>query len=117
MHATGSVEGALKAVMDWYQPKGDADRDHLEREFDILMQGDEDPKLFFASAEGKLKALSSFGIHMLGREVVRILTHPLPSEVYDVEQRTNLLRPGITRSEMEEMFRTSHANGETKTLE
>ena len=28
-HATGSVEAAWKSIMDWYQPRGDAERDHL----------------------------------------------------------------------------------------
>ena len=98
MHAAGSVEGAWKAVMAWYQPQGDAERDHLEKDFEnIEMQGDEDPKLFFARAEGKLNVLSTLGIRKSDRDVVRILTRRLPSEVYDVEQRTSLLRPGLTR--------------------
>ena len=53
----------------------------------------------------------------MDHEVTRILTRRLPSEFYDVEQRTSLLRPGITRSEMEEIVRTSHANRKTKELE
>ena len=77
--------------------------DHLEKgPENIAMQGDEDPKLFFARAEGKLNVLSALGIHKSDREVVRILTRHLPPEFYNVEQRTSLLRPGITRSEMEE---------------
>ena len=36
MHAAGSVEGAWKAVMVWYQPHGDAERDHLEKEFENI---------------------------------------------------------------------------------
>ena len=39
----------------WYPPRGDAKRDHLEKDFEnIAMQGDKDPKLFFARFEGKL---------------------------------------------------------------
>ena len=34
-----------------------------------------------------------------------------------VLQRTSLLRPGLTRSEMDEIVRTSHANLTTKELE
>lgn len=42
MHATGYVEGARKAVMNWYQPRGHAERDHLEKDVeDIAMLGDE----------------------------------------------------------------------------
>ena len=81
------------------------------------MQGDEDPKLCFARAEGKLNVVPALGIHKSDREVVRILTCRLPPEVYDAEQRTPLVRPGITRSEMEEVVRTSHANRKTKALE
>ena len=29
INATGSAVGACTAVMDWYQPRGDAERDHL----------------------------------------------------------------------------------------
>ena len=31
MHAACSVEGAWKLVKGWYQPQGDAERDHLEK--------------------------------------------------------------------------------------
>ena len=81
------------------------------------MQGDEDPKLFFARVEGKLNGLASFGILMSDREVVRWITRRLPSEVYNVEHRTTLIRPGITRSEMEEIIRAYYANRKTQALE
>ena len=111
IHVAGSVEGAWKAVMAWYQPQGDAERVHPEKELDIIaMNRDEDPELFFARAEGNLNVLSALGIHKSDREVSRILTRRLPPEFYDVEQRTSLLRPGIKRSETEEIVRTSHAN-------
>ena len=77
------------------------------------MQGDEDPRLSFARAEGKLNVLSALGwypqVGPRGYSHTRTSSR-LPSEVYDVEQRTSLLRPGITRSETEEIVRTSHAN-------
>ena len=74
------------------------------------MQGDEHPQLVLARAEGRLNVLSALGIHKSDRVVVRILTRCLPREFYDVQQHTSLLRPGITRSEMEKIVRTSHAN-------
>lgn len=64
------------------------------------MQGDEDLKLFLTRAEEKLDVLSALGIHKSGRKFVGLVTRPLPSEVYDVEQQTSFLRPGITRPEM-----------------
>ena len=83
--------------MESYLPNSDAERDHLEKYFEnISMNGDEDPKLFFARAEGKLNVLSSLGIHTPDREVVRMLAHRLPSEVYDVEQRTTVVFYGST---------------------
>ena len=36
IHATGSVEGAWKAVMDWHQPRGEAEKDHLEKVFEYI---------------------------------------------------------------------------------
>ena len=81
------------------------------------MLGNEDPKLFFARAEGKLNVLSALDIHKTDRDVTRILTLRLPSEFYDVEQRTSFLRPGITRSKMEKIVRTSNANRKTKEVE
>ena len=66
------------------------------------MHGNEEPKLFFASVEGKLDVLAALGIHKSDREFARLITRRFPSEFYDVEQRTTFLRPGITRSEMEE---------------
>ena len=104
--------------MDWYQPQGDAERVQLEKEFEnIGMQGDEDPKLLIPRAEGKLNVLSALGIRKSDHEVTRILTRRLPAEYYDAEQRNSLLRPGITRSEMEAIARTSHANRKTMELE
>ena len=51
MHAAGSVEGEWKAVMAWSQPQGDAERDHIETEFEnIGMKGEVDPKRFLARA-------------------------------------------------------------------
>ena len=46
-----------------------------------------------------------------------LFTRRLLSEVYVVEHRTSVLRPGITRSEMEEIVRTFCANRKTKALE
>ena len=58
VYVTESAEGTWKAVIAWYQQRGDADRDHLEKEFEgIAMQGDEDPKLLLAHAEGNLLLL------------------------------------------------------------
>lgn len=31
MHAAGSVEGELRAAMEWYMPTGDAERDHVNK--------------------------------------------------------------------------------------
>ena len=45
MHTTGSAEGGWKAVMDWHQPRGDAERGRLEKDLIFAMQGDEDPRL------------------------------------------------------------------------
>lgn len=50
MHAAGSVQGTRKAVMDWYhdwyRPTGDAETDHLKKDFEnIAIQGDEDPQV------------------------------------------------------------------------
>ena len=81
------------------------------------MQGDEDPKLFFARVEGKLNVLASLSILKLDREVVCLTKACLSAEFYDVDQRTTLLRPGITRSDMEEIVRASYANRKTKALE
>ena len=47
INATGSAVGACTAVMDWYQPRGDAERDHLGGDLNnIAMQGGEDPNFF-----------------------------------------------------------------------
>ena len=81
------------------------------------MQGGEDLKLFFARVEGKLNVLASLCIFKSDREVLRLIARRLPSEFYEVEQRTALIRPGITRSEMEEIVRASYANRKTKVLE
>ena len=117
MHETCYVEGSWKTVMDWYQPRGDAERGHQEKDSEnIAMQGDEDPKLFSARAEGKPNVLPTLGIHKLDRKVVRLITRRLPSEFYDVEQRNTSLRPGITRSEMEEIVSDSYAHRTTKAL-
>ena len=102
MCTTGFVEGARKAVIDWYQATGDTERDHLEKHFEnIAMRANKDPKTFFSRAEEKINVLDASGIHVSDRGVVRLNTRRLLSEFYDVEQRTALIRPGITRSEME----------------
>ena len=114
MHEACYVEGSWKTVMDWYQPRGDAERGHQEKDSEnIAMQGDEDPKLFSARAEGKLNVLAALGIHKLDRKVVRLITRRLPSEFYEVKQRTTLLRPCITRSEIEKIVRASCAHLKT----
>ena len=73
--------------------------------------------MFCARAEGELNVLSQLDIHTSDREVVGLSTRRLPYELYHLEQRTNLLRPGITCSEMEKIVRTSYANRKTKALE
>ena len=61
--------------------------------------------------------LVSLGILKSDREVARLITRPLPSEVSDVEQRTDLLHSGNTSSEMEEIVCASYANRKTNALE
>lgn len=79
VHETESVEGAWKAVVDWYLASGNAERDHLEKNFvNTSMNGNEDSKLFFARAEGKRNALSTSTIFGPDRKVVRMLTRRLP---------------------------------------
>ena len=96
MHATGSVEGPWKAVMNWYQPIGDAERDHLEKYFkNIAMQAEEDPKLFFARVDGKLNVLALLGILKSDSEVVRLVNRRFSSEVYDLELRTVCFSPAL----------------------
>ena len=94
VHVTGTAGGALKAVIASYQQRVDAERDHLEKEFEnMAMQGDEDPKLFLARAEKKQKESSVLSFFKSDRKVVRIFTRRLPHELYDLEQRTSLVRP------------------------
>ena len=110
INATGSAEGACTAVMDWYQPRGDAERDHHGRDLNnIAMQRSEDPHLFFARVEGKLNVLSALGIHTSDREVVGLINRHLPSDWYDVEQRASLLRPGVTRTDIMKLLRVWYA--------
>ena len=62
--------------MEWYLPSGDVERDHLEKELEnISMDADEDPKLFFARAEGNFNVLFALGIHKSDSEVVRLIAH------------------------------------------
>lgn len=62
------------------------------------MQGQEDPKLLLACAEGKRVVLPPLSIHKLDRDLVRLDTHRLPPEVNGVERWTTLLRAGTTCS-------------------
>ena len=113
MHGAGWVEGSWTAGIAWDQLQGDADmpRGIIWRKFkNIAMQGDEDPRLFFSRAEGKPNVFSALGIQNSDGEVVHMLISRLPPEVYDVEQRNSLFRPGITPLEMEKVVRTSHAD-------
>lgn len=55
------------------------------------MQGDKDLKLFFTRAGERLDVLSALGIHKSGRNFVGLVTCPLLSEVYDVEQQTTVV--------------------------
>ena len=105
MNVTASVEGAWKAIMNWYRPRGGAERDCLE-------------KISRTSPyRGKLNALVSLGILKSHREVARLITSRLPSEVYDVEHWTALLQLGITRSETKEIVRASYVDLKTNALE
>ena len=103
--------------MEWYQPQCDSERYHLQKNFDnIAMQGGEHPKLFFDPVEKKLNVLASLGILTSDREVVRLNTRRLASEVYDVNQRTTLLCPALP-THVEEVVRVSYANRKTNALE
>ena len=72
------------------------------------MATDEDPKLFFARVDGIINTLRSAGITKEEREITRIIIRNLPDD-YDVERRGVLMKPDITRFEMEEIVRTRHA--------
>ena len=73
--------------------------------------------LSYSSLVSKGSIGASLGILTSDHEVVRLITRRLPSEFYDVEQRTIFLPPGITRSEMKEIARASYVNRKTKASE
>lgn len=53
MLAAGSVEGAWKAVMAWYQPQGDAERNSGENIRGHGYTGGLRPEIYFHSHRGK----------------------------------------------------------------
>ena len=90
-------------------PATDSEKELLTDQLDNARMGtDEDPKLFFARIDGIINALRSAGITKEEREVTRIIIRNLPED-YDVERRGVLLKPDITRIEVEEIVRTRHA--------
>ena len=107
--ACKTLEEAWWIVAQWHMPATDSEKELLTDQLDNARMGtDEDPKLFFARVDGIINTLRSAGITKEEREVTRIIIRNLPEE-YDVERRGVLLKPDITRIEVEEIVRTRHA--------
>ena len=107
--ACTTLEEAWWIVAQWHMPATDSEKELLTDQLDNARMGtDEDPKLFFARVDGIINTLRSAGITKEEREVTRIIIRNLPED-YDVERRGVLLKPDISRVEVEEIVRTRHA--------
>ena len=104
-----TLEEAWWIIIGWHMPATDSEKELLSHQLDnAKMTSDEDPKLFFARVDGMINTLRSAGITKEEREITRTIIRNLPDD-YDVERRGVLMKPDITRVEVEEIVRTRHA--------
>ena len=75
----------------------------------------EDPKLFLARVDKLVNTMRVVGIEKSEGEIVQIIVRQL-SDDYDVEKRSSLSSPDITRTFVEYTIRTSYANRKVKEL-
>ena len=73
----------------------------------------ENPKLFLARVDRLVNTMRVVGIGKSEGEIVQIIVCQL-SDDYDVEKRSSLSSPDITRTFVEYTIRTSYANPKVK---
>ena len=68
----------------------------------------EDPQDFFARVDSLLVMMSAAGIEIPEKEIVRTVVRQLSSD-FDVEKRSTLTAPGLSRYDVEKIIRDSYA--------
>ena len=109
LQACKTLEEARWTIVGWHLPTTDSEKKLITYQLEnAQMAADEDPKLFLARRDGLINTLKSVGVTKEEREITGIIIRNLPNG-YEVERRGVLIKPEISRSEVEEVVRTRFA--------
>ena len=87
-------------LCDWFLPKTIADQVKWSVAFDEKMEKGEAPWKSFGWIDKIVGVLASLGVQKSAADVNRKIVMTLTSG-YEMEERTNLYREGVTRAEIE----------------
>ncbi|CAN0278450.1 unnamed protein product, partial [Pylaiella littoralis] len=108
--AAGSVEEAWTEALNFNLLVSKPEQDDLAKQLEDLRQGDgEDPKLNFLKVDEILSQLRAVGVYKRDDEILEILRLNLSYE-FEIEKRGRLTQPGMTRSQLENIVRSAHAD-------
>ena len=97
-------------IQEWLLPTLDAEKTLLLRRLETIeMHPGEDPKLFFARVDGVINIMKAVGIEKSERAIVHIIVRQLAHE-YDIERKSILADPTISRAKVENVVRRAYAN-------
>ena len=107
--ASKSFPEAWQMVGDHILPRSEDETHLLRTKLETIPHyKGEDPQDFLARADNLLNTLSAAGEQVPENDVVRIIVRQLSSD-YDVEKRSTLTQPGLSRYEVEKIIRNSYA--------
>ncbi|CAB1099503.1 unnamed protein product [Ectocarpus sp. CCAP 1310/34] len=108
--ACDCVPEAWSVIHEWLLPTLDAEKTLLVRRLETIeMHPGEDPKLFFARVDGVINIMKAVGIEKSERAIVHIIVRQLAHE-YDIERKSILADPTISRAKVENVVRAAYAN-------
>lgn len=117
IHRCSSAPEAWQMVTSCIIPQTTDEQYLLEQELEhVRYLGEEHPDLFLARVDGMLNTLSLAGIQKTEGEISRIIVRQLPDRLFNIEKRSRLMDPGLSRSQIEEIIRSAYARQRAEQL-
>lgn len=110
LHRRHSAPEAWHMITCSVIPQTIDERYLLEQELEhVRYVGEEHPDAFLARVDGMLNTLSLAGVKKSESDIVRIIVRQLPDRLYEVEKRSRLTDPTLSRVQIEGIIRSAYA--------
>ena len=110
IHRCSSAPEAWQMIISCIIPQTPDERYVLQQELEYVRYiGEEHPDVFLARVDGMLNTLALAGVKTQEKKIKRIIIRQLPDRLFNIEKRSLLQDPYLSRPEIEGIIRSAYA--------